>query len=50
MTALEVADTDSMRMRVDQLLDKDYLTQRATLIDVRRALPAAAGTPTGGTV
>jgi gamma-glutamyltranspeptidase/glutathione hydrolase len=45
-----VADTDSMRMRVDQLLDEDYLTQRAKLIDVRRALPAAAGTPPGGTV
>ena len=39
-----------MGLRPDQLLDKEYLKERAKLIDVRRALPAAAGTPTGGTV
>ena len=32
------------------LLDKDYLRERATLIDRDRAKPASAGTPRGGTV
>ena len=45
-----VADADHMGVRVDQLLDKDYLRARARLIDPRRALPATAGTPVGGTV
>jgi gamma-glutamyltranspeptidase / glutathione hydrolase len=45
-----VADADSMQVSADQLLDKDYLKQRAKLIDVKRALPATAGTPGGGTV
>ena len=45
-----VADGDYMGLRADHLLDKEYLKERAKLIDVRRALPAAAGTPTGGTV
>ena len=39
-----------MGLRPEQLLDKEYLRERAKLIDVKRALPAAAGTPTGGTV
>ena len=45
-----VADGDYMGLRADHLLDKEYLKERAKLIDVRRALPAVAGTPTGGTV
>ena len=45
-----IADADCMGLRPEQLLDKEYLKERAKLIDVRRALPAAAGTPTGGTV
>ena len=45
-----VADADCMGLRAEQLLDKEYLKERAKLIDVRRALPAAAGAPTGGTV
>ena len=45
-----IADPASMGLRPDQLLDKEYLKERAKLIDVRRALTAAAGTPTGGTV
>ena len=40
-----VADIDHMQVRPDQLLDKDYLRQRAKLIDPKRAQPAAAGTP-----
>ena len=35
--------------RSEQLLDKEYLKERATLIDRARA-KASAGTPTGGTV
>ena len=45
-----VADPDCMAVRPGQLLAKEYLEERAKLIDFRRALPAAAGTPTGGTV
>ena len=45
-----VADADSMQVSTDQLLDKEYLRQRAKLIDVKRALTASAGTPGGGTV
>jgi gamma-glutamyltranspeptidase/glutathione hydrolase len=45
-----VADPDCMELRPEQLLDKEYLEERAKLIDFRRALPAAAGAPTGGTV
>jgi gamma-glutamyltranspeptidase / glutathione hydrolase len=45
-----VADPDTMGMSADHLLGKEYLAQRAQLVDVRRALPASAGTPTGGTV
>ncbi len=45
-----VADTDGMRLRPEQLLDKAYLAARAALIDPQRARPACAGTPNGGTV
>jgi len=45
-----VADPDCMELRPEQLLDKGYLEERAKLIDFRRALPAAAGAPAGGTV
>jgi gamma-glutamyltranspeptidase / glutathione hydrolase len=45
-----VADIDHMPMRPERLLDREYLKQRATLIDRKRAKPAAAGTPNGGTV
>ncbi len=45
-----VADIDHMPVRPDQLLDKDYLRQRAALIDPVRARPASAGMPRGGTV
>lgn len=45
-----VADIDHMSVSVAQLLDREYLKQRAALIDPTRALPASAGTPRGGTV
>ncbi|MBV9320134.1 MAG: gamma-glutamyltransferase family protein [Mycobacterium sp.] len=45
-----LADIDHMPLRPQHLLDKEYLQQRATLIDLKRAKPAAAGTPKGGTV
>jgi gamma-glutamyltranspeptidase/glutathione hydrolase len=45
-----VADVDHMPVRPEELLDTAYLAERATLIDTKRAKPAAAGTPTGGTV
>jgi gamma-glutamyltranspeptidase/glutathione hydrolase len=45
-----VADPEFMGLGVGQLLGNEYLRQRAKLINVRRALPASAGTPTGGTV
>ena len=45
-----VADIDHMPVRPEQLLDKEYLQQRAALIDRRRAKPASAGAPRGGTV
>ncbi|MCV7377580.1 gamma-glutamyltransferase [Mycobacterium alsense] len=45
-----VADIDHMALRPDRLLDKEYLAQRAALIDRRRAMPAFAGAPSGGTV
>ncbi|ORW04421.1 gamma-glutamyltransferase family protein [Mycobacterium kyorinense] len=45
-----VADIDHMPVRPEQLLDKDYLAQRAALVDPKRARPASAGTPRGGTV
>lgn len=45
-----VADIDHMAVRPDRLLDKEYLEQRAALIDRRRATPAFAGAPSGGTV
>src|SRR6201999_4175706 len=40
-----VADIDHMRLRPEQLLDNEYLQQRAQLIDPKRAKPADAGTP-----
>ena len=45
-----VADIEHMPMRPERLLDKEYLKKRATLIDRKRAKPADAGTPNGGTV
>ena len=45
-----VSDIDHMTLSPDQLLDAEYLRQRAALIDPSRARPASAGTPRGGTV
>jgi gamma-glutamyltranspeptidase / glutathione hydrolase len=45
-----VADADHMALAAERLLDKEYLQQRAALIDRKRAKPASAGTPNGGTV
>lgn len=45
-----VADIDYMPLRPDQLLDADYLKQRAAQIDRNQAKPASAGAPRGGTV
>jgi gamma-glutamyltranspeptidase / glutathione hydrolase len=45
-----VADIDHMPLPAEHLLDKEYLKQRAALIDRNQAKPAAAGTPNGGTV
>ena len=45
-----VGDPDHMSLRAEHLLDRDYLKQRATLIDPQQAKPASAGTPRGGTV
>src|SRR5262249_56663974 len=41
---------DHMPFPPENLLDKQYLKQRAALIDRSRAKPAAAGSPSGGTV
>jgi gamma-glutamyltranspeptidase / glutathione hydrolase len=45
-----VSDIDHMAVSPQSLLDKEYLRERATLIDRDRATPATAGTPRGGTV
>jgi len=45
-----VADIDHMPLPPERLLDKEYLATRAALIDPKRARPASAGTPKGGTV
>ena len=45
-----VSDIEHMTVSPESLLDKDYLRERATLIDRVRARPASAGTPRGGTV
>ncbi|GBE67647.1 bifunctional cephalosporin acylase/gamma-glutamyltranspeptidase [Mycobacterium sp. MFM001] len=45
-----VADLDHMAVDPERLLDKDYLADRAALIDPKQAKPASAGTPRGGTV
>jgi gamma-glutamyltranspeptidase/glutathione hydrolase len=45
-----VADIDYMPLRPEHLLDKEYLKSRAALIDPKRAKPASAGAPSGGTV
>ena len=45
-----VSDIEHMTVSPESLLDKDYLRERATLIDRDRARPASAGTPRGGTV
>jgi gamma-glutamyltranspeptidase / glutathione hydrolase len=45
-----VSDIDHMMVSPESLLDKEYLRQRAALIDVGKATPATAGTPRGGTV
>ncbi|MEE2854162.1 MAG: gamma-glutamyltransferase family protein [Actinomycetota bacterium] len=45
-----VSDIEHMPVAPERLLDKEYLKQRAALIDRGRARPASAGTPPGGTV
>jgi gamma-glutamyltranspeptidase/glutathione hydrolase len=45
-----IADIDHMKLAPERLLDKEYLRQRAALIDRTRATPASAGAPSGGTV
>jgi gamma-glutamyltranspeptidase/glutathione hydrolase len=45
-----VADIDHMELAPNRLLDKQYLRERAALIDPARAKPASPGTPSGGTV
>jgi len=45
-----VADVEHMPVHPERLLDRDYLRQRAKLIDQAQAKPASAGTPRGGTV
>jgi gamma-glutamyltranspeptidase/glutathione hydrolase len=45
-----IADIDHMPLLPERLLDKDYLKRRAALIDRKRAKPASAGAPVGGTV
>ncbi len=45
-----VADVGHMPLGPEQLLDKEYLQQRAALIDRNRAKPVSAGIPRGGTV
>jgi gamma-glutamyltranspeptidase/glutathione hydrolase len=45
-----VSDIEHMTVSPENLLDKDYLRGRATLIDRDRARPVSAGTPRGGTV
>ncbi|OBA64729.1 gamma-glutamyltransferase [Mycobacterium sp. 1100029.7] len=45
-----VSDIDHMPVRPQDLLDDQYLKQRAGLIDRTRAQPASAGVPKGGTV
>ncbi len=45
-----VSDIEHMTVSPESLLDKDYLRERATLIDRDRARPVSAGTPRGGTV
>jgi gamma-glutamyltranspeptidase/glutathione hydrolase len=48
--AAHVGDLEHMPLGAERLLDEDYLKQRAALIDLKRAKPAFAGTPRGGTV
>ena len=46
-----IADADAMDVRVEQLLDTDYLKSRAALIDMSRAGSPTFGIPTqGGTI
>lgn len=46
-----VADPRAMTVTPEQMLDRDYLAQRAKLIDFARAQPFAAGRPpAGGTI
>lgn len=45
-----VADIDHMTVHPKELLDKEYLSRRAALIDPGRAKPVTAGSPSGGTV
>jgi gamma-glutamyltranspeptidase/glutathione hydrolase len=45
-----VADIEHMPVCPEHLLDKEYLRNRAMLIDRHRAKPTSAGTPKGGTV
>jgi gamma-glutamyltranspeptidase / glutathione hydrolase len=45
-----VSDIEHMPVRPEQLLNRDYLRQRAGLIDPGRAKAASPGTPVSGTV
>jgi gamma-glutamyltranspeptidase / glutathione hydrolase len=45
-----VGDIDHMPLPPQRLLDREYLRQRAALIDRERAKLVSAGTPNGGTV
>lgn len=45
-----VSDIDYLPVGAEDLLDTEYLKQRAALIDRSRAKPASAGSPAGGTV
>lgn len=45
-----VSDIAHMPVGQQHLLDREYLKQRAALIDRNQARPASAGTPGGGTV
>lgn len=45
-----VADIEHMPFRPERLLNAEYLRQRGALIDQKRAKPASAGAPSGGTV
>ncbi len=45
-----VGDAEHLPVAVEHLLDREYLRERAALIDPRHARPATAGSPRGNTV